>query len=335
MPRRLRRSAALAVPLVALAGLVAGCGSETPGNGLEFGDRLEAVTIGGEPGQTPTVEFEERMAAGELEVDTPTAGDGAALAEGDQAYVDVVLADGFTRQTAVDTYGKELPAIAVTVGGDPNPQPLTLNDVIGNFLLDHLTTEVTRGSRLVMTGDTQAFFGDLSESAALAQAGIGNDDGLLLVADVSEARVLTHPTGPTSAAPAWAPRVVLDGGRPSGLDFTGVPKPDDKLESAAIRRGSGAKVAKNDLIVVNYLGQLADQKLPFDESYSEGKEPIATGIGIGSVVAGWDKELVGQTVGSRVLLKIPPADGYGDEGSGSAIPGGSTLYFVVDILAAL
>jgi peptidylprolyl isomerase len=37
-------------------------------------------------------------------------------------------------------------------------------------------------------------------------------------------------------------------------------------------------------------------------------------------------------VGSRVLLQIPPAYGYGPQGSG-AIPGNATLWFVIDVLA--
>jgi peptidylprolyl isomerase len=45
--------------------------------------------------------------------------------------------------------------------------------------------------------------------------------------------------------------------------------------------------------------------------------------------------LFGQTVGSRVLLVIPPADGYGSAGAPQAdINGTDTLVFVVDILAA-
>jgi len=58
-------------------------------------------------------------------------------------------------------------------------------------------------------------------------------------------------------------------------------------------------------------------------------------------VPGWDKGLVGQTVGSRILLVVPPADGYGAKGSppiggeGSPPIGAKdTMVFVVDILAA-
>ena len=46
-----------------------------------------------------------------------------------------------------------------------------------------------------------------------------------------------------------------------------------------------------------------------------------------------DQGLAGQTVGSQVLLVVPPDNGYGDQAS-DTIPANSTLIFVVDILAA-
>ena len=69
----------------------------------------------------------------------------------------------------------------------------------------------------------------------------------------------------------------------------------------------------------------------FDSSW--GGTPFQTTIGAGMVIAGWDQGLVGKTVGSQVLLVIPADLGYGAAGSGS-IPGGATLVFVVDVLAA-
>ncbi len=91
---------------------------------------------------------------------------------------------------------------------------------------------------------------------------------------------------------------------------------------------------KGQALVVNYLGQVYDGKAPFDENYSTG-QPTSFPIGVGSVVPGWDKTLVGATVGSRMMLAIPPEDGYGKAGNEQAgIKGTDTLYFVVDILAA-
>ena len=59
-------------------------------------------------------------------------------------------------------------------------------------------------------------------------------------------------------------------------------------------------------------------------------------IGAGQVIPGWDKTLVGQKIGSRVLLVVPPKEGYGSKGSSQAgIKGTDTLVFVVDILNAV
>ncbi len=74
----------------------------------------------------------------------------------------------------------------------------------------------------------------------------------------------------------------------------------------------------------------------FDSSWKRG-QPFGFTIGASpsQVILGWDKGLAGQTVGSRVLLVIPPADGYGKTGSPQAgIKGTDTLVFVVDILGA-
>ena len=56
-------------------------------------------------------------------------------------------------------------------------------------------------------------------------------------------------------------------------------------------------------------------------------------IGAAQVIDGWNQGLVGQTVGSQILLVVPPSLGYGTTAQGS-IPANSTLVFVIDILAA-
>ena len=57
-------------------------------------------------------------------------------------------------------------------------------------------------------------------------------------------------------------------------------------------------------------------------------------IGKGQVIPGWDEGLVGQTVGSQVLLVVPPDKGYGAGSASAGIKGTDTLVFVVDILDA-
>ncbi|BDO41401.1 MAG: peptidylprolyl isomerase [Cellulomonas sp. 73-145] len=104
-----------------------------------------------------------------------------------------------------------------------------------------------------------------------------------------------------------------------------------ELEVQVLSRGDGDLVEAGQDIEVNYLGQSWGGRV-FDNSYDRG-ESISFPIGVGAVIAGWDEGLVGQQVGSRVLLSIPSHLGYGDRGVPQAgIRGGDTLVFVVDIL---
>jgi peptidylprolyl isomerase len=63
--------------------------------------------------------------------------------------------------------------------------------------------------------------------------------------------------------------------------------------------------------------------------------PKKTLIGRGKVIPAWDKGLVGQTVGSRILFVVPPVDGFGAKGLPPEIGGKGTLVFVIGILAVV
>jgi peptidylprolyl isomerase len=107
-----------------------------------------------------------------------------------------------------------------------------------------------------------------------------------------------------------------------------------KLTEDTLVQGKGAAVAAGDTLVANYVGETWANKKVFDSSFSRG-EPAGFVIGKGQVIPGWDKTLVGEKLGSRVLLTIPPADGYGTGGNSQAgISGTDTLVFVVDLVAA-
>ena len=113
------------------------------------------------------------------------------------------------------------------------------------------------------------------------------------------------------------------------LAFPDTPAPRE-LAVEVLSRGEGEVVESGDDIKVDYYGQVWGGRM-FDNSYDRGQQ-ISFPIGVGSVIAGWDEGLVGQQVGSRVLLSIPPHLGYGDRGMPQAGIGGTdTLVFVVDI----
>ena len=55
---------------------------------------------------------------------------------------------------------------------------------------------------------------------------------------------------------------------------------------------------------------------------------------LGKLIPAWNTGLVGVPVGSRVMMVVPPAEGYGKKGSPQAgIKGTDTLVFVIDVLA--
>ncbi|MBM9467206.1 FKBP-type peptidyl-prolyl cis-trans isomerase [Nakamurella sp. YIM 132084] len=106
------------------------------------------------------------------------------------------------------------------------------------------------------------------------------------------------------------------------------------LQRVVLSEGTGPMVESSDWLVTNYLGQIWGGEV-FDNSYDRGATSTFQ-IGVRAVVPGWDTGLVGVPVGSRVLLSLPPADGYGSAGnSGAGIGGTDTLVFVVDIVNAI
>ena len=112
--------------------------------------------------------------------------------------------------------------------------------------------------------------------------------------------------------------------------------PSQLVEQTLIT-GHGTKVVAGDTVIVNYVGEIWPTKegaaaQVFDSSFSRG-QPAGFVLGTGAVIPGFDKTLVGKAMGSRMLLSIPPADGYGSTGNSQAgISGTDTLVFVVDLL---
>ena len=337
MLSRLTRPAALAtVSLCALAVLTA-CGDDSPEEG-KTASGFDAVEVSGPVGEVPDVEWNALVEPGKTQTEVLAEGDGAELNDGDEVLVNLAVSDDFTQQIAIETYGEDRTAVALEVGAEP-AEPQQVIDLLTNLIAEHVEAGMTLGTRIAFVVDAEEEFGDLALN--LGTLGIGNQDGFLMVADL-ESVALDGPEGKKKAAPAWAPKIVSTDGVPTALVSKGLEKPDVKakeIRSAVVLEGEGPEVEKGDLAIVNYLGQTWGGDKPFDGSYDKKGEPLkvnvagAEGPGI-SVIDGWSDGLVGVPVGSRLLLEIPPAKGYGKQGSGENIKGDDILYFVIDVLAA-
>jgi peptidylprolyl isomerase len=132
------------------------------------------------------------------------------------------------------------------------------------------------------------------------------------------------------------PTVSAKAGTAPTLSFPSV-SPPGALVTKTLVKGKGPAVAKGEYVIAQYTGYIWRTKKVFGSSWSSGS-PFGFIIGASpeQVIPGWDKGLAGQTVGSRVMLSVPPAQGYGSAGASQAgIKGNDTLVFVVDILDAL
>lgn len=126
------------------------------------------------------------------------------------------------------------------------------------------------------------------------------------------------------------PAITRDAAGAPSIDFSGADKPEE-LVVEVLSAGDGPAVVEGQQITVHYAGWLWDGAL-FDSSWGRG-ESITFPIAYGALIDGWVDGIVGQPVGSQLLLSIPPELGYGFRPMGP-IPAGSTLVFVIDVLAA-
>ncbi|HZR38395.1 MAG TPA: FKBP-type peptidyl-prolyl cis-trans isomerase [Nevskia sp.] len=103
-----------------------------------------------------------------------------------------------------------------------------------------------------------------------------------------------------------------------------------------VQPGSGPGAAVGNMVDVQYTGWLYDAYAPdlhgrqFDSSV--GREPFSFMLGVGSVIPGWDRGLLGMKVGGKRTLIIPANLAYGERGAGRDIPPGSILVFDIELL---
>lgn len=323
MHRTLRRSTLALLPAVLIPALAAcgggGTSSDTASAPASAG--LKQVSFTGTVGKAVTATWHSTVAKpASTSVKTLVKGDGDKIAANDTVSAYLWLGDGTTKKSVFSDYQNGA-AESLPANGQLGPA------------FDKIFAGQTYGSRVVAVTNATDLLGSAS---AATQVGVGANDSLVVVADL----VKKAPTSPTptddkahDVAASKLPKVVEKGGKPTGLDWTGVSKPDPTtpLQRTVLKQGTGAAVKSTDTVTVNYLGETYGAKAPFDESYSKGKAFSTT---LDQVIPGWSIGLTGVKVGSRVLIQIPPAEGYGAQGSGDTIPANATLWFVVDVVKA-
>jgi FKBP-type peptidyl-prolyl cis-trans isomerase len=106
-----------------------------------------------------------------------------------------------------------------------------------------------------------------------------------------------------------------------------LPVTELKIEDTKV--GEGSAVKSGDNIRINYIGTLTNGT-KFDSSYDRGT-PFETQIGVGQVIEGWDKGIIGMKPGGKRKLTIPADMAYGSTAKPN-IPANSALIFEVELV---
>ena len=271
--------------------------------------QVKKITIEGKAGKEPKVTLPKTpFNLGGLVVNLVEDGDGAAIKDGQQLSMQIVVVSGTDGKVVQSSY-------------DSQPQLFTA----GQTQVDELdkALEGTHvGSRLVLAAP--------SNGSADATAAPSTQVFALEVIGAKD--IPTRATGEAVAPKEGLPTVTLDkDGKPT-LTASKAAKPTTLIVQPLIK-GTGPEVKAGQTVTVKYTGWTWDGT-QFDSSWDRTPQTFdVAGVGQAQVIAGWNEGLVGQTVGSQVLLVIPPDKGYGATAQGE-IPANSTLVFVVDIVAA-
>lgn len=255
------------------------------------------VTVQGEAGSAPDLVYEAPLVVTEPTVEVLAEGDGPELVDGEPVLVDYYAEDGSDGSVVGETYSSE-----------PKPYLLTA-EALGVAIHDALRGR-TVGSRILHLVPPEGDRGGPT----------------VAVYDILPTRAWGEPVEVREGLPVVT---LADDGEPEVT----VPEtaPPEDLVVQPLLRGSGPQVQAGQVIIVQYQGVTWSDGTVFDSSWDPGELPTPFPIGVNSVLPGWDLGLVEQTVGSQVLLVVPPSLGFG---AGDTELADETLVFVVDILAA-
>ncbi len=289
-------------------------GTDSPTACAPSGPMSEAVEVSGDFDTTPTVTIPAPLSV--------TATQRTVVIEGDGTEVQ----DGALTQIHFSLYNGESGALSTSTEYDPSTlvQATVDEDVFLPGLVQTLRCS-TVGSRIVGVVPASAAFGDQGN----ADLGVGPGEPIVFILDLVGV-VPTQAEGDSTPLPDGFPEVTwADDGQPT----VKIPDADPpaELKVATVITGTGPVVGAGDSVTVQYQGVNWTSGEVFDESWGKGAANFTTD----GVIPGFGDAMIGQTVGSRVVVIIPPDQGYGPSGGqpDAGISATDTLVFVIDILA--
>jgi hypothetical protein len=301
------------------------------------GSASKSISASGAIGSTPKIHVPTPTTSTKVENSVLTAGKGLLLGKGDIAEISSILYIGKTAQVIGATsealsYSKSA-AVQVPVGDESTILPLTVTKAL-------LCERV--GSRIATVLSAAQVYG--SDSAATSAAASANENftgksTMVLVTDIG-AGYRGRATGALQPLQSGFPSVVTSGDGTPGLTLD-LQEPPKTLQSEVVRGGSGAKVKAGQKVLLQVQAVEWTDPAPtktFDSTWTDHTPRFYSLTALAANASGQFldkgsvKALVGQRVGSQVLVVVPPKSGYPSGKAPSGYPTGSTLIFVYDIL---
>lgn len=282
-------------------------GTDTPVACSPSGPVSDSIEVTGDFDTEPTTKIKAPLSLTALQKTVAIEGDGTEIQDGAQVDIHFTVYSGQTGET-LDTTGYQPSQVL----------PVTVDE---SALLPGLVKSLrcaTVGSRIVSVVPPADAFG----SEGNETIGVGPDEAVVFVIDVVS---IVEPLKPNWTTDV--PDVSFDGDGVPTVTLTGEAPADLKL--AVLEEGDGETVTALDSPQLDYQGTSWTTGEVFDQSY--GKQPI--NLPVTQYVKGFTQALIGQKVGSTLLVSIPPELGYGPEASDTNPLGGQTLLFVIQIRA--
>lgn len=321
-PTKTARRAAAALVVPALLFTAACGGSDSKDDDAQKSGAVAKVS--GKFGTEPRIEVpDDAKASEEVVVSEVSAGKGAEVKKGDIVRLDFAgnieaLGSTWSQRPGGDAKGPRTQVVQ-----EVGQQGQMLPTKVAEALAGHKV-----GSRVQVEGTAKAIVGDQLNP----QAGIKPTDALVWVVDIVNAKKIdkkAESKGPQAASEDGMPVVKAAPQKAATITIPKGEKAPKDLQEQVLIKGDGAEVKAGEGLVVQYTGVKWEDGEKFDSSWDHGGAS-AFPIGVGGVISGWDKGLVGKHVGDRVLLTIPPAQAYGATPSSELAK--NNLVFVVDIL---
>jgi peptidylprolyl isomerase len=316
------------VAIVSSALLLAGCtfpavvgegeyaesvaGIEQTCEAFSGGEAVELIEVTGEFNTQPTVSFPFPITGSGIETKVLIEGNGGPVVGSQRVAVHFA---GFNANNGEEFQASEF--------GSEN---FIFQDLISVSNPDFCRafTGVQVGSRIAVLMDAAS----VHNRVGVPSLGLAEDDGVVFIFDVLKA-YLPRANGQRMNPESGMPTVILDPatGQP-GIQIPSTDAPGD-LRRTILIQGAGEPIAIGETATVHYTGWTWNGE-QFDSSWERGA-PAAFAVTTDGLFEGFVQALEGVTVGSQVIAVIPPDLGYGDVDQ-EAIPAGSTLIFVIDVL---